>query len=81
MDRGAWRAAVHGAAKELDKIYDKAAIYIIYIYIYIYTHTAHNSIDKKIWDMSHGSGIRHSRKSRFILNIHLLIISIHLDVI
>ena len=48
MDRGAWRAAVHGAAKELDKIYDKAAIYIlyiyIYIYIYIYTHTQHTTV-------------------------------------
>ena len=32
MDRGAWRAAVHGAAKELDKIYDKAAILYTYIY-------------------------------------------------
>ena len=38
MDRGAWRAAVHGVARVRQKLTIKPNIYIWFIYIYIYIY-------------------------------------------
>lgn len=40
-----------------------------------------NSIDKKRWGMNCASGSKDAREPRFILKVHLMRISIHLDMV